>query len=390
MASIYTLVGFASLFTMQASAQEIAGQCLMQKSSATTKRALETVAPKASNSHQSWRAKHNMLLADTGTKMDVLTKFIEQQNESGDHCSARLMESKRILDGLLKDLQSLSRQVDSHEQVLETETSNLQISELSRKAVEDTHKDAIAKCKKETEDAAQRLAQYQDELEELKQIAKPSVRADFATKVSVTTETKKAPEPVEEEEEKKEPSNEEESLVQEGGWSKDSCLAFLSFQKKHGKHDVKEDPKKRDCDAEREELQKAFTKAVIETRELLKEAQEEVEDKSCEETADAERAAKLVPLVSERERASEMIESSTQTLTSLEPVLDLVDRRVEEMSDHIYNVLTPECAEAKEVGEVLENIRELILLLDECPGRNDFKLKIPPREEEKETTEATA
>jgi len=99
------------------------------------------------------------------------------------------------------------------------------------------------------------------------------------------------------------------------------------------------------------------------------------------DTAEAKRAADLVPLVAERERASSLIESSSQSIAALEPVLDLIDSRVEKLSNHIYNVLTPECAEAKEVSEALTKIRELILLLEECPGRNDFKLKIPEEPE---------
>merc|ERR1711904_26382 len=203
-----------------------------------------------------------------------------------------------------------------------------------------------------------------------------------------------------------------------GPWSKDSCLAFLSYQKKHhlrhrkASRNVTQEPednnnddnnnnnkdeatneapesesdeatneapesKSRSCDTEREELQNAFTEAVITTRELLKDAQADVLDTTCKDTADAKKAAELVPLVAERERASSLIESSTQSIAAREPILDLVDSRSEKMSAHIYDVLTPECAEAKEVSGLLEKIRELILLLEECPGRNDFKLKIP-------------
>jgi len=172
--------------------------------------------------------------------------------------------------------------------------------------------------------------------------------------------------------------DEEDSLLQQGGWSKDSCLAFLSFQKKHVKHAMHEDPEKeRDCDAERKELQEAFTDAVIATRDLLKEAQNDVEDTGCVDVANARKASDLVPLVSERERASSLIESSTQSVAALQPVLEMVDARVTKLTDHISAVLTPECEEAKEVSEVLAKVRELILSLEKCPGRNDFKLKIP-------------
>merc|ERR1719235_2994652 len=100
----------------------------------------------ARNPHGNWRNQHKLMLADTGESMDVLEQFIAKQQESGDACSARLLESKRVLDGLLADLKSLSTQVDSHEEVLETETGNLNITELSVKAVETAHDEDMAEC----------------------------------------------------------------------------------------------------------------------------------------------------------------------------------------------------------------------------------------------------
>jgi len=395
MNSIHTLIALAALLTVRT--QEAGDQCLLQKSSNMKKSSVISVSGAlVPSAHRNWRAEHRLLLADTGKSMDVLQEFINAQQASGDACSARLLESKRILDGLLKDLKSLSTQIDSHEEVLETETSNLNITELSVKAVETVHAEALIVCEKEKQDASDRVSQYQSELAELDQIAKPSVRYEHAISVKTATATKAT----------------KSSLLED--WSKDSCLAFLSFQKKHGKSlkkttakqdpdsnnndnndnndnnnnnaavepTVKEDiPEAVDCDSQRDQLQKAFTEAYITTRNLLKEAQKDVEDTTCVDTAEAKKAADLVPLVAERERASSLIESSSQSIAALEPVLDLIDSRVEKLSNHIYNVLTPECAEAKEVSEALTKIRELILLLEECPGRNDFKLKIPEEPE---------
>jgi hypothetical protein len=408
------------------------------------------LAPKM---HSEWRAEHKVLLQDTRKEMDVLQEFIAAQQESGDACSARLMESKRVLDGLLRDLQTLSTQIDSQEQVLETETSNLNITELSVMAVETAHKEAMAACEKETQDAHDRVSQYQSELAELDQIAKPSVRYRHAvTIVTNSTTTKKMTETEEEgeeaeaneEEEAEEEDEEEEEADEEGeaetesfsliskgnislqqlamgkgnstafmngtdklgnkiaskakkikrhnhrkkshssSFSKDACLAFLEFQRKHRKV---RDPNVTSCDTQRDELQKAFTEAYLEIRELLKGAQEDVEDTTCKDTADAKKAAELVPLVSQREHASQLIESATQAIAALEPVLTLVKSRVDKMNDHIESVLTPECKEAKGVSETLTKIRELILTLEECPGRNDFALKVPEEEKPTEVAE---
>jgi len=287
--------------------------------------------------------------------LDVLERFITEQSFEGDACSARLLETKRALDGLLKDLKALSLQVDSHEEVLETETENLNITQLSVLAVEKTHGEGVEDCDREKQDALDRVSQYQSELDELTQIAKPSVRYNHVINAGNV-------------------SNDSLSLIQQDVWTRDACIAFLEFEKKK-----KDDPKetKKSCDAQRKELQEAFTEAVIKTRDLLKQAQADAKDTTCLELVDAKRASSLVPLVSERERASSVIDSSSEAIAALDPVLSLLKSRVEKLTDHIDSVLTPECSEAKAVSEALQKIRQLILELEKCPGRNNFKLEIP-------------
>lgn len=349
---------FLSILFVKSRSQNSSAKCLLQTISATHKASSSLAL--LQESHRNWRNEHTLLLSGASKSMDVLDQFIKQQEESGDHCSARLLESKRVMDGLLKDLKALSSHVDSHEEVLETETENLKVTELSVQAVEKAHTEAITKCKQEKQEAITAVSKYKMELEELDQIAKPSVRYKHVTKLSMPDAT------------------EEDSLAMQSAWTHERCLAFLQFTKKHQRHAAEANPQKqRDCDGQRDELQKAFTKAYISTRAEIKNAQAEVKDTTCTDTAEAKKAAEMVPLVTERERASSLIESSTQALSGLSPVLELVGERVEKLSDHIENALTPECAEAKQVSEALEKIRELILLLEECPGRNDFKLEIP-------------
>jgi len=373
MHSIQVFVVICSLLAIQSSAKEAEqqGTCLLQRASSMSKASSRMLQLKASSTkmlsqdaHRDWRAKQTLLLGDTNESMGVLEDFIAKQQGSGDACSARLVESKRALDGFLGDLKSLTAQVDAHEEVLETETENLNITEMSVKAVLTVYEEAMEACAKEKQDALDLVSQYESELAELVQIADPSVRYTHVTNLSEIPE-----------------------LFQVGSFTKERCLAFVEFVKHKANHSLQStqhEPK--DCDTQREELQEAFTEAVISIRDLVKQAQEDSEDKTCVETAEAKKAAGLVPLIAERDRAASMIETATESLAALEPVLDLVDDRAEKMSHHIYNVLTPECAEAKEVSEVLQKIRNLILLLEECPGRNDFKLKIP--EEDVDETEA--
>merc|ERR1719387_2078611 len=157
--------------------------------------------------------------------------------------------------------------------------------------------------------------------------------------------------------------------------------AFLSFTQRHAHHKFLDEPSKRNCDEQREELQKAFEKAYKEIRILKEDAKERSVDRTCYTTAETKKTAELVPLVSQRDVAIEKIEVASQAIAALEPVLNLVKSKEEKLRTHISETLTPECTEAGEASKVLVRVRELIISLEECPGRNDFKLKIPAKEE---------
>merc|ERR1719281_163201 len=163
------------------------------------------------------------------------------------------------------------------------------------------------------------------------------------------------------------------------------CEAFVEFSQRNTRHKVVQEPeKKRDCDKQREDLQKAFEKAYKETRMLKEATRKRTVDETCFTTAEAVKTAELVPLVSQRDIAVEKIEVASQAIAAIDPVLNLVKEKAEKLRIHIDETLSPECLEAGDASKVLVKVRELIISLDECPGRNDFKLKIPPVEEEPE------
>jgi len=334
----------------------------------------------------SWRSSHSKLTDASEEAKDALDDFIQAQGESDDACSARLLESKRSLDGLLHDLKSLSLQVEDHETVLEVESKNLNISKMSIEAVVETHHEATERCEAERAQAIEELTQYTAELEELNQIAKPEVRYTEAVKVEMPGKQAEprrevhtrpaATEPVAIEAVTEAPT----ALLEQQVWSKESCEAFVTFAKAHKSELLmKGTPRKAplDCDKQRKELQKAYSKAYLAVKDLKKDAKERSEDNTCQETADAQRAAELVPLVAQRDQAAARIEYSEQALAALEPVLKLVEERSNKLQKHIDGTLTPECDEAGSASKYLQAVRDLILSLENCPGRNDFTLKIP-------------
>jgi len=332
----------------------------------------------------SWIAHHRELAhaADDGSV--TLDEFMAAQQASGDACSSRLLEAKRSLDGLLHDLKSLGMQVEDHMTVLEVETQNLKATELSIEAVEDQYHEGTIKCDEEREKALADLAQYSAELKELTQIAEPSVRYQHVVTVEGMPEGNATS-----------GENATSALLDVGTWTKKSCEAFVAYAKEHKKMNLLQDqshteeeaegPRKRkpaspiqlNCDQQRNKLQRIFTKAYNAVKDLKKDAKDRSEDRICQETADAKRASLLVPLVAQREQATSRIEYSGSALAALEPVLALVQNRVDKLQNYIESKLQPECEEASEVSKYLQNVRDLIISLQNCPGKDDFALEIP-------------
>merc|ERR1719316_2221772 len=297
--------------------------------------------------------RHAIRLSALNTTEGELAKSIAEQKSSDIACSARLLEAKRKLDALLKETKSLSTQVDGHEQVLETENENLNITKMSIEAVESDYDAAIEDCEKLKKEALKDLKQYSAELKELEQIANPS--AIYSK-----------------------PPIQQRSLLEVGAFTREHCLAFIEFAQKHSSSVIAlKDVSKKACDEQREELQKAFTKAYKDLAALKKEAKERFEDTSCFEDAKSEKMAKLVPLTAQREECVSKIEAATSAIASLEPVLENLKDRIEKLKHKIDEELVPDCFEADEVSDTLTKIRELILSLEECPGRGDFALAIP-------------
>eukprot|EP00746_Dinoflagellata_sp_MGD_P008407 gnl/MRDRNA2_/MRDRNA2_116827_c0_seq1.p1 gnl/MRDRNA2_/MRDRNA2_116827_c0~~gnl/MRDRNA2_/MRDRNA2_116827_c0_seq1.p1 ORF type:complete len:448 (+),score=111.37 gnl/MRDRNA2_/MRDRNA2_116827_c0_seq1:96-1439(+) len=333
--------------------------------------------------HRAWRQEQFQLEREMNESQSILDRFIEEQATSSSACSARLMESKRTLDGLLQDVKQVSVEIASHVTILETEMENLNITHMSIEAVETEMKQAFERCKKERADALKEVKQYSSELDELIQIAKPGVRYQHSMKIANRSMDKLWKEAM---------LSNSTILIEKSDWKRDQCSAFINFARRHNYRlwtnmSKTQAPDKRACDEQREELQEAYTKSYLEVKNLLKEAKDRTVDESCFESASAKKAAEMVPLAAQRDQSSGRIEYSAAAVAATEPVLALVDDRAERLREHIKEKLTPACKEAGLVTEVLQKVRELIISLSECPGHGDFRLQIPTGHEG-ETKEA--
>lgn len=312
--------------------------------------------------HHSWRLEHHRLERAANESQGALERFIKGQAKSDDACSARLMEAKRALDGLLHDLHSLTQQVKSHEDIVKTETENLNITHLAIDSLDEQFKEDMEMCKEDQEQARTDRQDLQEELQELIQIAEPDVRYEHAA--GVNSASVSAPEL--------------SSLLETNQrlWEVAQCQAFVKLAMNRTLS-TSVPLRNMSCDSQRNELQDSYTDAVISVRNLMKDAKDREMDTTCEKTATAKKTAEKVPLTGQRDQAAERIATSAQAITLLEPVINMVRNRAEAMEKHIEDTLKPECEEVAHVSEALGTIRNLIISLEKCPGRDDFKLKIP-------------
>merc|ERR1719161_3539139 len=139
----------AALVVATAHADKISknGTCLLQRPQQktlgkTSLSLLETQVSLKTTEHKAWRERHAKVIRamNERNETDELGQFIAAQQSSSSHCSSRLMEAKRVLDSLKHQAKQLSTQVDSHEQVLETESGNLEITKSSIQSVNDSLK----------------------------------------------------------------------------------------------------------------------------------------------------------------------------------------------------------------------------------------------------------
>jgi len=342
-----------------ASFSAVDNTCLIQAARSSLKTQIFRSRTHHDGNSKAWKMKHTKLERSMNESHDSLQKFIGDQDASSDACSARLLEAKRTLDGLLHDVRTLSEEVLSHETLLSTESENLKMTHLAIESAEQSYEHEKGACKNEQDEARQDLSQYQAELRELVQIAQPNTRYEATAQVISAL-----------------PPSTSLIKMNESTWTHERCLLFVDFARRN-MQDPNGTVNERSCDLQRKELQAAFDLAYVTVTDLLGKAKERVEDKSCFEEAEAKHTSEIVPLVGQREQASSRIEASTQALASMKPVLSFVQNRAEKLQAHIDLALKPECSQAAEVSKALNDVRNLIISLEECPGRNDFKLQIP-------------
>jgi len=133
-----------------------------------------------------------------------------------------------------------------------------------------------------------------------------------------------------------------------------------------------------DCHAQRDALQKTFSEAYLELITMVETGEEvaEQEKASCYGIAYDKDDQQQMGYQAKINKASAWIQAAKDTLTTILPILENAKKEFEMLEAHIEN-LKETCVVDNDVTEHLQRVRKLIRSLDNCPGRNDFKLVIP-------------
>merc|ERR1719440_2533246 len=95
-----------------------------------------------------------------------------------DACHAKMLESKRTLDGLLQKEKQLGTEIDGENSIIEGNTATIKDALQKKKEAEETKAKEIETCTKIAEESrAEELGKIQKEITQMRQIADPQVRS---------------------------------------------------------------------------------------------------------------------------------------------------------------------------------------------------------------------
>merc|ERR1719331_3625194 len=145
-----------------------------------------------------------------------------------------------------------------------------------------------------------------------------------------------------------------------------------------------------DCHAQREALQKTFSEAYVSLITMVETGEEAAEEEksSCYGVAYDRDDRNQMGYQAKINKASAWIQAAKDTLTTILPILENAKKEFEMLEEHIDRLKRTRVVD-DDVTDHLLKVRKLIRNLDNCPGRNDFKLVIPGKDQLPEPVNAS-
>merc|ERR1719326_684016 len=171
--------------------------------------------------------------------------------------------------------------------------------------------------------------------------------------------------------------------------SKEVCHHLNSFLMKTAQNKKKQEPNyithekfvQLDCNEQREALQKTFGEAYRALMQIVElgEAEAEEQKRNCYGEAYSKDDQAQMSYQEKINKYSAWIQAAKDVITVVLPILENAKKEFSMLEDHITD-LKENCVVDDNVTTHLKSVRRLIEQLDNCPGRNDFKLTIPGTE----------
>jgi len=341
---------------------------------------------------------------DVAIPVDQLQDFMKAQDLSEDACHAKMLESKRTMDGLLQKVKQLGLEVDGENSIIEGNTATIKDALLKKKEAEDARARELELCAKTAAEARkEELGKIHAEITQMRQIADPEVRSrvrhdtDYGERARGIAEKLRTGAEMDilsqglTEEERAEIVQNAASLTQVAtkftlakadldglvladlGRCKDLKNLIDEVGRSHSLH--LESPA---CEAARSNLQKEFTTAFNEVTSLYDRTAEEIMTKleQCKQKAHTKFTEAEEEVKQMTKDATDSIAKAKETIEGLEPVIEETQESIDTLRKYIKE-MEEECKTDEDLSEHLEKIQDLITDLKECPGKNDFVLTIP-------------
>jgi hypothetical protein len=328
-------------------------------------------------------------VSDSGVRLTTDTQeiddFIFDQIGSKDTCTSKMMEAKRSIDGIAAKVVQLSDEIEAEQSIINSQKMVVDNAIDQLEASEAQEAEDLAACQKTYEEQWAALDGKRNEIVELEQIANPSVRSSIAHDMDVEAYVNKHVRAMESK--FRNVTLESMSALE---ITEENCKKVVNFLNGRAPTDEQEKAGIKysviDCTNARSRLQDEFTEAYIEITKLITdgEAAANSEKERCDMTAKNDEDERSSQLNLQIARCTADITAAKDTIHELEPLLNNGKKETETMEKYLDKTLARMCKEDENVTEHLKAVRRLIMSLEKCPGRNDFKLMIPGQKSEQD------
>lgn len=306
------------------------------------------------------------------------------KHRRGDHdCHSQLLETKRTLDGLLDAVNETYTEMAREDDAITEATGRLKHAEQTKNTALQSWQLSSSECMRDAQDSGGVLHALDMELRELWLIGKASVRAEHGVSFVEMQSVACAGGPGS--------CSEGPGHVPEHGLPMDSegCRSFAEAALRGagvGQHNET-------CDASLQALHLELPAACLMLSELYIDRAQSLSN--CREDCVNAAATAYNTIVFGPDGAHAKaigavrdIHYHQRVLEQLIPIKDDLELGVQHLRDHI-NRLEETCTVDHRAHEQVQKIQQMILDMNECAGRNDFKLEIPSWQPPQYTTSPT-